>query len=192
MNLKAKKALTKIVTALFAVLFVIGAALIIYVNSPLYPANISDEVIIEKGTEYTVKLSGVSEYDENGFRPVTDGFYFTKEKLFVYVDDAGYVRTGYEGEGEDYVLGRFNSPDLSYEKYDFCGESFKNKQELQSFFDSADPIYNFDINNLSYYISDIINYKKHFSGTATLKLYKGRFVITSVSIGDEKLLEIKR
>ena len=83
MNLKAKKALTKIVTALFAVLFVIGAALIIYVNSPLYPANISDEVIIEKGTEYTVKLSGVSEYDENGFRPVTDGFYFTKEKYIM-------------------------------------------------------------------------------------------------------------
>lgn len=192
MSLQAKKTLKKIMTVVSVLLLAAGAVLLIYFNSPLYPANISDETIIERGTEYTVKLSGVSEYDENSFRPITDGFYFTNERLSVYVDDTGYVRTDYEGEGEDYVLGRFNSAYLSYDKYDFCGESYKNKQELQAFFDSPDPIYNFDINNLSYYISDIINCKKHFSGTATLKLYKGRCVITSVSIGDEKVLEIKR
>lgn len=179
-------------TVILALFFVVGAALLAYVNSPLYPANISDRAIIEKGREYTVKLSGISDCDENGFRPVTDGFYFTNEKLFVYTDEEGFARTGNEGEEDALVLGKFNSAVLSYEKYNFCGESFKNEQELQAFFDSPDPIYNFDINNLSYYISDIINYKKHFSGTATLMLYRGRCVITSVSIGDEKVLEIKR
>ena len=54
MSLQAKKTLTKIMTAVFAVLLTIGTALIVYLNSPLHPANISDEVIIEKGTEYEV------------------------------------------------------------------------------------------------------------------------------------------
>lgn len=192
MSLQAKRTLNKAMTVILALFFVVGAALLIYVNSPLYPANISDRAIIEKGREYTVKLSGISDCDENGFRPVTDGFYFTNEKLFVYTDEEGFARTGNEGEEDALVLGKFNSAVLSYEKYNFCGESFKNEQELQAFFDSPDPIYNFDINNLSYYISDIINYKKHFSGTATLMLYRGRCVITSVSIGGERVLEIKR
>lgn len=192
MSLQAKRTLNKVMTVILAFFFVVGADLLIYVNSPLYPANISDRAIIEKGREYTVKLSGISDCDENGFRPVTDGFYFTNEKLFVYTDEEGFARTGNEGEEDALVLGKFNSAVLSYERYNFCGESFKNKEELQAFFDSPDPIYNFDINNLSYYISDIINYKKHFSGTATLMLYRGRCVITSVSIGGERVLEIKR
>lgn len=191
MSLQAKKTLTKIMTAVFAVLLTIGTALIVYLNSPIHPANISDEVIIEKGTEYEVKLKGISGYNETGFCLVTDGFYFSKEKLFVYTDEEGFAKTTDRDEGGAYLLGGYNSADVLYENYNFCGEQYKNRQELEAFFEAPDRIYDFDINNLSYYISDIINYKKQFTGSATLKIYKGRCVITSVSVGDAKVLEIK-
>ncbi len=191
MSLKGKKTLTKTVSAIFAVLLILGGTVFIYAHSPLNPANISDKTVIEKGAEYKIKLKGVSEYDENGFRLVTEGFYFTDEKLFVCVDGDGYARTTDDGKGENYLLGKCNSADISYAKYEFCGKEYRNIQELEAFFEIPDPIYNFDINDLSYYISDIINYKKQFFGTATIRLYKGRCVITSVSIGDEKVLEIK-
>lgn len=191
MSLKGKNTLTKTVSAIFASLLLVGVAVLFYAHSPLNPANISDKTVIEKGAEYKIKLKGISEYDENGFRLVVDGFYFTSDRQLVYVSEDGYARTTDDGEGEAYLLGKCNSADISYGKYEFCGKEYRNRQELEAFFEIPDPIYNFDINDLSYYISDIINYKKQFFGTATLRLYKGRCVITSVSIGDEKVLEIK-
>ena len=191
MSLKTKKLMIKISTSVFALLLLVAAAVFVYGNSPLHPANISDKTIIEKGTEYTIKIRGVSEYYENGFTIATNDFYFSSDKLFVVVDNEGFAKTTESQDSEVYVLGEYNSADVNYDDYVFCGQEYKTQEELEDFFDTPDPIYNFDINDLSYYISEIINYKKKFYGTATLKLYKGRCVITSVSIGDEKVLEYK-
>ena len=191
MNVKRKKLMIKISTSFFALLLFVAATLFIYANSPLYPANITDKTIIEKGTEYTIKIRGITEYDENSFSLAMNGFYFTSGKSFVVVDDEGFANTTDSEESGVYVLGKFNSADIIYDKYIFCGQKYKTQEEIEAFFDTPDPIYNFDFDKISYYISDIIQYEKKFYGTATLKLYKGRCVITSVSIGDEKVLEYK-
>ena len=191
MDVKRKKLMIKISTSVFALLLLIAAVVFIYGNSPLYPANISDKTIIEKGTEYTIKIKGISKYDENGFTLATNDFYFSSDKAFVVVDDDGFAKITDSQDSGVYILGKFNSAVVNYENYVFCGQEYKTQEELEAFFDTADPIYNFDIDDLSYYISEIINYKKKFYGTATLKLYKGRCVITSVSIDDEKVLEYK-
>ena len=177
--------------SLFCTLSFIAAAITLYALSPLHPKNITDETVVKKGTPYTVRLSGISDYSSKGFMPVTDGFYFTDSKSFVYTDENGYARTDKEDGGEVYVLGRYSSAFIDYEKYSFCGESYKNRQELEAFFKEPELIYDFDINNLGIYIQDIIQYKRHFSGMAEVKIYRGRCVITDVYVGAEKVLEYK-
>lgn len=191
MSIKNKRARIKVSTTVFVVLLLVAAALFIYGNSSLHPANISDQTIVEKGDDYRIKIRGIHSYDENGFEIATNGFYFTSDKLYVYVGDDGFAYTTDEQVSNTYILGRYNSSYITYDGYVFCGEEYKTQQELKAFFDTYDPIYNFDMDKLSSYISDIINYKKQFYGTATLKIYKGRCVITSVSVGDEKVLEYK-
>ncbi len=191
MSIKNKRLMIKASTTVFVLLLLVAVAVFIYGNSPLYPANITNQTVIEKGEEYRIKIRGITECDEKGFTLATNGFSFTSDKLFVYVDEEGFARTTDAGDSEVYVLGKFNSADVIYDEYIFCGQEYKTKKDLEAFFETYDPIYNFDIDKLSYYISDIINYKKQFYGTATLKIYKGRCVITSVSVGDEKVLEIK-
>ncbi len=187
-----KKRLFVFVSILFCVLSFVAVILVLYASSPLHPQNITDKTVFQKGAEYTVRLTGVSDYDENGFVLVADGFYFTGEKVFVYKDEKGIARTTYDGKGECCLLGEYNSSFIDYEKYNFCGESYKNKAELEAFFDEPECIYDFDINKLGDYVQDIINYKRHFYGNATVKIYRGRLVVTDIYIGDEKVLEYKR
>lgn len=186
-----KKKLFKITATVFALLLCAAAAIVLYAVSPLHPKNISDETVVQKGTEYTVKLEGVYEYDEEGFDVATDGFYLNARDSKVYKDEDGFARTSYEGEGEVLLHGDYNSGRILYDKYSFCGENYKSRQELEAFFESPDPIYNFDIDKLSYYISDIITYEKQFYGTATVRIYRGRCVFTEIYIGEEKVLELK-
>lgn len=186
-----KNKLFKSLTSIFAVLFCAAVLLIAYILSPLHPGNIPDEVIINKGAEYTVQLSGVHEYDEKGFVIGTDYFFFKNGRTFVYVGEDGFAHTTYDGKGEAYIDGKYNSGDILYEKYSFCGESYKSPKELEAFFETPDPIYNFDVNKLSEYIRDILDYEKRFYGKATVKLYRGRCVFTEIFIGDELVLVLK-
>lgn len=186
-----KKKLFVFVTALFCALSLIAAAVTLYAVSPWHPKNISDERIIEKGTAYTVRLNGVSDYDEKGFMPVTESFYVSSKISFIHTDEKGFAYTSYDDKSKESILGKYNTAFVDYEKYSFCGESFKNPEELEKFFALPDMIYDFDINKLSEYVQDVIQYKKHFSGRATVKVYRGRFVITEIFIGDEKIMEIK-
>jgi len=191
-NTKAKKNLFRFTVAVFMFLLCVASVIVLYAVSPTHPKNITDETVAEKGAEYTVKLKGISEYDDGGFSIAADGFYYTGDKTFVYEDEEGYARTTYDGRGEVYLLGQYNSAYVSYDKYNFCGESYKTQKELEAFFELPDPIYNFDIDNLSYYIQDIINYEKKFSGRATVKIYCGRCAVTEIYIGDDKVLEFKK
>ncbi len=179
-------------SALLLVLSCVAAGIVLFASSPLHPKNITDETVVQKGVEHTVKLSGISEYNENGFRIVADGFYYTDNKVYVYKDEEGYACTAYDKKSEAYLLGEYNSPDVLYVNYSFTGESYKNQTELEAFFETPDRIYNFDINNLSEYIQDVVNYEKKFAGKATVKIYRGRCVITGIYIGDEKVLEFKK
>ena len=181
----------KAASGLLSVLFCIALAVVFFALSPLHPKNITDGTVAEKGTEFTVKLTGISEFDESGFRVVTDGFNFKDKKAFLCTDSEGYARTDYDGNGEVYILGKYNSTEVLYENYNFCGEEYRNRTELEEFFNITDPIYNFDINKLSEYVSDVINYEKRFYGRATVKIYRGRCVITGIYIGDEKVLELR-
>ena len=178
-------------SALFVLLSLIAAATVIFVPSPLHPKNITDETVVKKGEEYTVKLSGISEYNENGFRIVTDGYYYTDDKLYAYENEDGFLCTSYDMNNGICILGRYNSPDVLYEDYSFTGADYKNQTELEAFFKTPDIIYNFDIGNLPDYVQDVVNYEKKFTGKATVKIFKGRCVITSVYIGDERVLELK-
>lgn len=191
MSIKNKSLMMKISVTAFVLLVLVAGSVFIYINSPLYPANISDETVIKKGAEYKIKIRGITECDEEGFSLATDSFSFTSEKAFVVVGEDGFASTTVSEDSGVYVLGKFNSAEVLYDNYDFCGQEYKTKKELQAFFDEVDRIYNFDIDELSYYISEIINYKKKFYGTATLRIYKGKCVVTSVSVGDEKVLEYK-
>ncbi len=189
---RSKKRILKISVTVLIVLVLACGAMLAYINSPLHPSGIKDKTVIEKGEEYTVKLIGVSEYDSEGFMPVTDSFYYTYNKSYLYIDEDGFARTTYdEGENKNRLYGEYNSAFVSYDEFDFCGKVYKNREELESFFKEPDPIYNFDINKLSYYISDIIHYERKFNGRATIKVYRGRCVITEVFIGEEKVLERK-
>lgn len=190
-NTKAKKKLFKLTVVIFTFLLCVATVIVLYALSPTHPKNITDETVAEKGAEYTVKLKGISEYDDGGFRIATDGFYYTGEKAFVYKDEEGFARTTYDGKGEFYLLGEYNSDYISYDKYIFCGESYKTQEELETFFELPDRIYNFDIDKLSYYVQDIINYEKKFVGKATVKIYRGRCTVTGIYIGDEKVLKLK-
>ncbi len=187
-----KKKLFMFLSALLLVLSVVVAALVVFVSSPLHPKNITDKTVVEKGAEYTVRINGVSDYDERGFMPVTKGFYFTGEKVFVYKDEEGFACTAYDGNGECYLLGKYNTAFIDYESYSFCGGKYKSIDELEAFFDEPERIYNFDIDKLSEYIQDIIQYKRHFYGTLTVKIYRGRCVITEFYIDGEKILEYKK
>lgn len=179
-------------SALLCVLLCIAAALVIFVLSPLHPKNIADSIVAEKGTEYTVRLVGISDYDSEGFSVVADGFYSSKKKIFVNKDEEGYARTFYDGKGETYILGEYDFTDVHYENYVFCGESYKNVDELEDFFELPDRIYNFDINKLPDYIHNVINFEKKFNGKATVRIYRGRCVITEVYIDGEKVLELRK
>ncbi len=178
-------------SALFCVLLCIASGIVLYAASPYHPKNITDETVIQKGTEYILSVNGISDYNEQGFMPVTNGFHFTSEKVFVYTDENGIARTSRDEESECFLLGKYNSAFINYESYSFCSERFKNVQELESFFNEADRIYDFDINKLSEYVQDVISYKKHFYGNATVKIYRGRLVITEIYIDGEKVLEYK-
>ena len=185
-----KKLFRKLRTAL-CVLLCIAAVLVLFASSPLHLKNVTDKTVVEKGAEYTVKLKGIYEYDENGFSIAPDGFFYTGEKAFVYKDEKGYARTTYDGKGETYVKGKYNSTEILYENYSFCGDSYKNQKELEAFFELPDPIYGFDIDELSGYIQEVITYEKKFAGRATVSIYRGRCVFTEIYIGDEKVLELK-
>lgn len=189
---KSKKTLLKISSAVLAVLVTACAAILIYISSPLYPGSIDDETVIEKGEEYKVKLIGISEYNEEGFLIASDSFYFLGKETYLYVDENGFARTSYDKTDKKYRLyGKFNSAFISYDEFDFCGERFKSVEELEAFFKEPDPIYNFDIDKLSEYISEIIQYERKFHGQVTIKFYRGRCVITDMYIGSEKVLERK-
>lgn len=189
---ESKKVLRKILSIVLAVLVTVCAGILIYIISPFYPGNIADKTVVEKGEEYTVRLSGISKYDEEGFNLVTDGFYFTYDEVYLYTDENGIARTTYDKTDKKHRLyGKFNSAFIFYDEFEFCGEILCNQQELEAFFEEPDRIYNFDINKLSEYVSDVIQYEKKFSGSATVKVYRGRCVITDVTIGETKILERK-
>lgn len=189
---KSKKTLLKISSAVLAVLVCVCAGIVGYIISPFYPGNIDDETVIEKGERYTVQLSGISEYDAEGFLLVTEGFYFDYDEVYIYTDENGIARTTHDKGDRKYRLnGKFNSAFISYDEFDFCGERYKNQEELEAFFELTDPIYNFDINKISEYVSDVIHFEKKFYGLATMSFYRGRCVITDVTIGTEKVLERK-
>lgn len=188
-----KKKIFVFTSALFCVLLCIATGIVLYAASPYHPQNITDEAVIQKGTEYTLSVTGISDYNELGFTAVTDGFNFkSKKKLFVYKDEKGIARTTDDGQGECCFLGKYSSPFIAYENYSFCGESYKSINELEKFFEEPDPIYNFDVNNLGIYIQDVIQFKRHFYGNATVKIYRGRLVITELYINGERVLEYKR
>lgn len=186
-----KRLFKKLRTAL-CVLLCIAAVLVLFASSPLHPKNLTDKTVAEKGAEYTVKLKGVYEYDEKGFSVAPVRFVYTGEKAFVYKDEEGYACTTYDGKGETYVEGKYNSNDILYKNYTFCGESYKNQKELEAFFELPDRIYGFDIDKLSEYVQEVITYEKKFTGRATVRIYRGRCVITEIYIGDEKVLELKK
>lgn len=187
-----KKKYFRAIAAVLAVLVCLVALLVLFALSPVHPKNLTVSDITEKGTEYTVRLSGIYGYGEHSFELAARGFYFSDNKAYVYTDEEGYACTSYDRVSEAYVLGKYNSSEIFYEDYSFTGESYKNQTELEAFFEKRDPIYNFDINELPYYVSDVITYKKKFWGKAKVKLYRGRCVITEIYIGDEKVLELKK
>lgn len=181
----------KLLKGILCTLLCVTAVLVLFILSPLHPKNISDCTIAEKGTEYTVKLKGISDYNENGFTVIADRFWLSKGRLFVYEGEDGFAYTSDDGNGKAYVTGKYNSLDVMYENYTFTGEGYKNQTELEVFFKEPNRIYNFDIDKLSEYIQDSITYEKKFSGRATVRLYRGRCVITEVYIGDRRVLELK-
>ncbi len=183
-----KNNLWKILSVVAALLFCVGAGIIGYAVSPLHPRNVTDETVIRKGTEYTVKLSGVSEYDETGFFLTAENFYYVKEDVGVFVDEDGFAYTDYTDKGDIQMNGEYCSAFVKYEDYSFCGETYKSREELEEFFETPDRIYNFDINNLSGYIQDIVSYEKQFSGKMTVRIYRKKCVITDIYIGKEKIL----
>lgn len=192
MNVVFKRKMTKKLAITLSVLTIICLSVIIFAVSPFNPGNVSDEKVAKFGIEYDVKLIGISKCDENGFTVATDGFYFTDEPIFVYVGEDGYAHTSYDYVTGIKVYGRYSSLDVLYNDYSFCGETYKTKEDLQKFFDSPDPIYGFEFDKLSNYIQDIINYEKKFLGKAVIKAYRGRYIITEVYIGAEKVLEINK
>lgn len=186
-----KKHLWKIYAVISIVLLLVGVGVICYVQSPYNPRNVSDADVVRKGTEYAVKISGISDYDDTGFSLVFNGLYLNDGEVFIKVSEDGFLQSVEADEGDIRLDGKYCSPYIGYESYDFCGGSYKNQVELETFFESPDRIYNFDVNNLSGYIQDIIAYKKQFYGEATVKIYRNRFVITEVFIGEEKVLTHK-
>lgn len=191
-SLESKKRLTKCIFAVWSVLLCVAAAVIAYALSPLHLQNISDKTIVEKGAEYTFKLTGVSKYDENGFYVSSNDFGFSDGKVYIVSIENGFSRVTRDGDSGDYLFSKYNSLYVPYEKYDFSSQRFKSVAELESFFEEPEPIYDFDLDKLSYYISDIISYKRKFSGKATARVYRGRYVFTEIYIGDEKVLELKK
>ena len=192
MRLRPKKILFICGAVIFGILACVAAAVCFWAGSPANVRNITDSTVIEKGAEYTVRISGVHENDAEGFRIAADNFYYSDQKVIVYEGEDGFARTSYEGSGSSYMNGKYSSSYIRYADYEFCGEKYKNQKELEAFFELPDPIYNFDVNNLSGYISEIISYKKSFNGSAKVKIYRGRCVIESVFIGGEKVLEFKK
>ena len=192
MSIESKKATLKAFTYIFMILTFVAAVIVLYALSPFHPKNISDKTILKKGTEFTVDIRGVSDYNSDGFEPVIAGFFFGSNKAYVFEDENGFAFTTYEREGESYVLGKYNSRIIDYENYSFCGERFKSREELEEFFEEPELIYNFDINKIGEYVQDVLAYKRHFSGKATLKIYKGRVVFADFYIGEEKVLEHKK
>lgn len=181
----------RITSTIFCVLLFVCLCLVAYINNPFSPRNISEKTVCEKGVEYTIKLKGISKYDEKGFTLATDGFYYGSEKVGVYVDEDGFARTTYDENYEISFDGRYSNAFIAYEDYELCSEDFASREDFEAFFESPDPIYGFDINDISYYIQDVINYKKKFSGKAKIKIYREKVVITEIFIGEEKILELK-
>lgn len=181
----------RMLSAIFLLLLTICVVLIVYITTPLNPDNISAETVCKKGETYTIKLDGISDYDDNGFMLSTKDFYFIKEKTGVVVGDDGIARTSHDKNAQSFFDGRYSTAYIDYDSYELCSEKYKTKEELEEFFDSPDMIYGFDINDLSYYIRDVIEYEKKFTGTATVKIYRKKAVITEVFIGEEKIMEIK-
>lgn len=186
-----KKRLLAVSTSVFSVLLFTAAVIVVFALSPLHPDNFSDETVVRKGAEFTVRLKGISEYDEDGFVLLTDGFYYTTEKMFVYTDENGFARTSRDAVSEAYIAGKKNSPTVLYDNYSFCGESYRDKKELEAFFEAPDIISDFDVHKLSEYLQNAIDYEKQFFGKATVSIYRGRCVITGIYIGEEKVLELK-
>lgn len=191
MNTDNRKKRQKSIFSVLICLCAICLSLLVYINSPLHPRNISNETVAKRGDEFVIRLDGISSFDENGFTVSTEDFYFTNEKVGVFVSEDGFAYTDYDKKGKVNFNGRYSTPTVSYDSYSFCGEEYKTKEELENFFNLTDPIYNFDINNLSGYIQDVIQYEKQFTGKATVKIYRGKCVITEVYIGEEKALELK-
>lgn len=191
MSVISKRKTGKVLAGILLFLVIVCIGIVVYVVSPLNPGNVPDEKVARNGIEYTVELIGISTDEEDGFTLSTKGFYFTSGKVFVYEGDDGFARTSYKTVPGIIMDGRYSTDKILYEKYNFCGESFKNKEELRSFFATPDRIYDFDINKLSEYVQDIINYEKKFYGKATVKIYRGRCVVTDIYIGNEKVLEYK-
>lgn len=184
--MERKRRLLKTLVCVFAVLFLAVCAVSVYVVDSSNPKN-----IIARGNEYSFKLLGISEFDESGFTLVSQGLYSPSGKAQVVVGEDGLAKISSEEKGEDYVFGKFVSRDISYRDYDFCGESYKDRESFEEFLNSPDRIYGFDIDNLSQYIIDAYTYEKKFSGTAKVSVYRGRCVITEIYIGEEKVFEIK-
>lgn len=191
MTVDFKRRSQKLIFSVFITLFAVCLSLLVYIISPFHPGNVSDETVAKRGDEFVIRLDGISAYDENGFTLSTENFYFYNEKVGVFVDEDGFAYTDYDKKGKVSFNGRYSSPTVSYDSYSFCGEEYKTKEELENFFELPDPIYNFDINNLSGYVQDIIQYEKQFAGKATVKIYRGKCVITEIYIGEEKVLELK-
>ncbi|MBE6773436.1 MAG: hypothetical protein E7544_04335 [Ruminococcaceae bacterium] len=191
MNTDIKKKHTKLILSVFICLSSICFFLLVYISSPLHPRNISYETVAKRGDEFVIRLDGISSYDEKGFTVSTENFYFPDGKVSVFVGEDGFAYTDYDKKGEVSFNGKYSSPFIYYDGYSFCGEEYKTKEELEAFFELPDPIYNFDINNLSTYIQNIIHYEKQFVGKATVKIYRGKCVITEVYIGEEKVLKLK-
>lgn len=192
MNITFKRKLSKIITTVFLLLTFSCISIIIFAVSPYNPGNISDQTAAKFGIEYKIRLRGITAYDENSCSLATNGFYFTSEPIYVYVGEDGYACTSYEPVLGLKINGKYSSPVILYDNYTFCGQTYKNKEELNAFFAQPDPIYGFKLDQLSNYIQDIINYERQFYGEAIIKIYRGKCVITEVHIGGEKVLELKK
>lgn len=183
----AKKKLTLYLTAIFLLLFCVCAFILLHGTS----FNLKDSTVIEKGTEYSVKLKGIYTSDDDGFILAGDGFYPAEEKICVFVDENGFAKTTDEKNTGVYLSCGNEALKIYYDKAEFCSDRYKNEEEFKEFLAEADRINGFDINKIPDYLSDIINYDKKFPGKATVRLYKGKCIVTELFIGEEKIIEVK-
>lgn len=186
-----RKTMPKVLVAIFLLLFAVCCGILLYANSGFHPSQISDSTAAKKGEVFTVRLTGVSGCDSEGFYILAENFYISDGTFFVGTGEDGYAVICDDGENAARVNGKYSARFIRFDDYNFCSDIYGSKEALCDFFETPDIIYNFDINNLSEYVSDILQYEKKFNGSAVISIYRGKLVFTEIYIGDEKVLELK-